>query len=46
MTTRVAAVLLALTLVWGGCASMGPMFPEDPTPPPPDFDRSDCCRPA
>lgn len=44
MTTRVLAVLLALALAWGGCASLGPMFPPDPTPPPPDFDRSDCCR--
>jgi hypothetical protein len=44
MTTRLVAVLLALTVIWG-CASTGPMFPPDPTPFPPDFDRSDCCRP-
>ncbi len=46
MTTRFVAVLFALTLVCGGCASWGPMFPSDPTPPPPDLDRSDCCRDA
>jgi hypothetical protein len=43
---RVLAVLLALALTLNGCASFGPAFPSDPTPPPPDFDRSDCCRDA
>jgi predicted small lipoprotein YifL len=40
---RTLVALLALVLAIGGCASMGPMFPADPGPPPPDFDRSDCC---
>jgi predicted small lipoprotein YifL len=43
---RVLAVVLALALTLTGCASLGPMFPPDPNPPPPDFDRSDCCRDA
>jgi predicted small lipoprotein YifL len=42
VTMRTLGIILAL-LVLTGCASMGPMFPPDPTPPPPDFDRSDCC---
>jgi predicted small lipoprotein YifL len=39
--TLVALVVLILAM--GGCASTGPLFPADPTPFPPDFDRSDCC---
>jgi hypothetical protein len=44
MMSRIALVWLALALVLGGCQSLGPVFPPDPTPSPPDFDRSDCCR--
>jgi hypothetical protein len=44
MMSRIALVWLALALVLGGCQSPGPLFPPDLTPPPPDFDRSDCCR--
>jgi hypothetical protein len=41
---RTLVALLSLALAIGGCASAGPFFPKDPTPFPPDFDRSDCCR--
>jgi hypothetical protein len=34
---------LALAFVLGACQSLGPLFPPDPTPFPPDFDRADCC---
>lgn len=36
-------IVFLVALAVGGCASMGPLFPADPTPFPPDFDRSDCC---
>jgi hypothetical protein len=39
------AAWLVLALVLSGCKSLGPAFPSDPTPPPPDFDRADCCIP-
>jgi hypothetical protein len=45
MISRIVAVWLALAVVLGACQSMGPFFPADPTPFPPDFDRADCCRP-
>ena len=45
MIVRIVAMWLARALALSGGKSLGPTFPPDPTPFPPDFDRADCCFP-